>query len=86
MTYNSRLFNEKKLREIVELTDEISTNCQGVADALADYESAADLPAGERTDARADAREAAFGAMGDLLSDAKRLKDMYDNLLGTLED
>ena len=81
MSYNSRLFNDTKLRAIVQITDSISDECQSVADALADYESASDLTGSERTDARNDAREAAFAALGDLLSEAARLKVEYDKIL-----
>jgi len=80
MTYNSRLFSEPKLREIVAVTDEIANQCQIVSDALSDYESAADEPAGDRAGLRESAREQAFSAMGDLLSDASRLKAIYETL------
>ncbi len=81
MSYNSRLFNDTKLKAIVQITDSISGECQSVADALADYESASDLTGRERTGARDEAREAAFQALGDLLSEAARLKAEYDKIL-----
>jgi hypothetical protein len=81
MSYNARLFNEGRLKGIVELTDGISDNCQIVADALADYEGASELTGSERTEMRESSRESAFQALGDLLSDARRLKDEYDKIL-----
>ena len=81
MSYNSRLLNEPRLRAIVEITDSISNECQSVADALSDYESASDLTGAERTEARESAREAAFQALGDLVSEARRLQAEYNKIL-----
>ena len=80
MTYNSRLFTQPKLLEIVELTDSISNECESAADALADYQSAAELPDGERAEAREEAREAAWVALGELLAEADKLRALRDKL------
>jgi hypothetical protein len=80
MTYNSRLFNEPKLRAVVDLTDSISAECQAAADALADYQNAADEPTAERAEIREMARETAFQAIGDLLAEAAKLRVIRDSL------
>ena len=85
MTYNSRFFNAPALRKIVELTDSIADECQSVADALGDYESANDLTGQDKTAARDEAREAAWAALGDLLAEADKLRAEYDRINQTLD-
>lgn len=80
MTYNSRLFNEPKLRRIVEVTDNIAEGCGLIADALADYENAGDLPSSERGEARDQAREDAWNQIGELLSYADDLRALRDTI------
>lgn len=82
--YNSRLLSEPKLRDLAAIADEISNHCTEITDALCDYESAADLPSGERTDARGEARDAVWSALGDLLTEAARLQAERDKLDVTL--
>jgi hypothetical protein len=80
MSYNARLFNQPKLLAIVELTDSVSNECESVADALADYQAADELTGQDRADAREEAREAAWAALGDLLAEADKLRKLRDQL------
>lgn len=73
--YNSRLLNEPKLRTLAAIADEISNHCTEITDALCDYQNAEDLPSGERAEARDDAREAVWSALGDLLAEAAKLQE-----------
>jgi hypothetical protein len=82
--FNSRLLNGPRLQAIAAAADEIANHCTELADALCDYESAAELPADERAEARDDAREAAWVAMGDLLTEAGRLREERDKLDATM--
>ena len=81
MAWNSRFFTEPKLEEIVSCTDEISNHCQEIADALADYQGAKDLPKGEQAEAREAARESASQALGELLTETAKLEPYRKHVL-----
>lgn len=72
MSYNSRLFTQPKLREIVDITDSISNICEEVSDALSAYEQAEDEE--DPVSAREEAREQAWTGIGELLAYAEELK------------
>lgn len=80
MTYNSRLFTETRLRLVVETTDDMANTCGEIADALADYENAAELSGSERTEAREEARDEAWAKIGELLALADTLRRQRDSL------
>lgn len=79
-TYNSRLFNEPRLREIVEQMDDCANHAQEAADALAEYENASELPSSEQTQAREDARELAWSAIDELLAAADRVRALRERI------
>lgn len=81
MSFTSSLFNRPRLIKIVALTDDISDQCGEIADALADYENADDLPSQEQAEARQDAREAAWHLINELISNAERLRQLRDDLM-----
>jgi hypothetical protein len=83
--FNARLLNEPRMRKVAELTDEISEHAQSIVDALADYESAADLSGQERTDAREEAREALHQAWKDMELVSDQLKAEWDSVHAAVE-
>lgn len=82
--YNSRLFSEPRLQALAARADEISNHCTELADALCDYQNAVGLPAAEQPEARDNAREAAWVAIGELLTEADRLREERDKLAVTM--
>lgn len=82
-TYNSRLFTQPRLREIVEQMDDCANHAQEAADALAEYENASELSGEEARQAREDARELAWTSIGDLLASADRVRALRDRLEAT---
>lgn len=73
-TYNSRLFTQPRLREIVEQMDDCANHAQEAADALAE------LSGSEATQAREEARELAWTSIGDLLASADRVSVLRERL------
>lgn len=83
-TYNSRLFTQPRLREIVEQMDDCANHAQEAADALAEYENASELSGSEATEARENARELAWTSINDLLASADRVRMLRDRIEAAL--
>lgn len=65
-TYNARLINTASLRELIEHADTLSDLCNQLADPVSEYEDAEELPAAERTESRAEAREQVWAIVDDM--------------------
>lgn len=74
------LLNSKRLSEISDLCEEISDACTNIQDDLSEYENVEEYPAAERAEARQDLRDNIWARLGDLLSDAEKLRVIRDRI------
>ena len=80
MTYNSRLFNKPMLRRIVEIADDIANECNDLADILANYENADELPSADAVIEREEARAEAWSKVQSILHPMSELAALADKL------
>jgi sugar-specific transcriptional regulator TrmB len=85
MPYNADLFNVTQFRKLIEQLGDVDNYFGEIRDALADYESAAELAGEERTEARSEARDAAWNTLNEALTTLPGLLAALTELRDKLE-
>lgn len=85
MKTGADLIKRPQFKKLASAADEISDRAGEVVDALADYENADELSGEEATAAREDARESAWMAAEQLLSEARVIEAEVERLRGRAE-
>lgn len=67
-------------RDVTEKLAELESAAAAMADAIADYEAAADAPRSEQADMREDARDALYESLGEWCVTAKEVLALREKL------